>query len=148
MRVLEIQRGGVNQRIATYLTDDEIGRLAGIPPEAVIGVVDDDDQLRVNSLFREFLHTVIGRFAALDPDMQAVAQSHGDGRLVYVDSRLPESVDPVPDEDVIGWFQVRSGAIVPGSYLPNPHHRIENAYGLSAAIGAMRQPMVAELSRR
>lgn len=148
MRVLEIQRGGTLQRIVTFLTDEEISRMAGIPPEAVIGLVGEDERLQVNSLFREFLHGVIGRAAPLDPEMQAVAQGQGEGRLVYVDDRLPEAVTPVPDEDILGWFQIRAGAIVPGSYLPNPHHRIEGAHGLSAAIRAMRTPMVMELLNR
>ena len=147
MRVLEIERGGERLRVATFLTDGEIAELRGLPPRAVVGVVGEDGSVRVNSVFREFLHETIGRVAPLDPDMQAAARARGDGRLVFVDSRVPEEVQPVPEEDVLGWFAVREGRIVEGSYAPNPEHRVEGRYGWSAAIGGMREPMVEVLRK-
>ena len=73
MRILEIQRGGVTQRIATFLTADEVDQLQGIPPQAVVGVLNPDDSLQVNALFREFLHATIALAAPLDPDRQSAA---------------------------------------------------------------------------
>ena len=55
---------------------------------------------------------------------------------------------PLPDEDILGWFQVRAGQIVDGSYRPNPRHKIQGAYGITAALGGMRQAMVNELIAR
>src|SRR5437868_200649 len=123
MRVIEIRRDGEPQRIVTYLEQDEVERLEGIPPQAVVGLLAADDSLQVNTLFREFLHETIAVAAPLDPDMKAAAQTHGDGRLVYIDSRVPEALDPVPVENILGWFQVRSGQIIEGSYRPNPEHK-------------------------
>jgi hypothetical protein len=52
MRVLSIERGGGRQRIVTYLSDDELARLGGLPPQGVVGVLDEDDSLQVNSFMR------------------------------------------------------------------------------------------------
>lgn len=148
MRVLSIERGGGRQRIVTYLSDDELAQLGGLPPQAVVGGLADDDSLQVNAVFREFLHEVVGRVAPLDPDLQQAAAASGEGRIVYIDSRVPEDVEPVPDEDIIGWFRVRGGRIVEGSYLANPHHRIQGEYGFTAVVGGVREALLAELVAR
>ncbi|MFN0102475.1 MAG: hypothetical protein ACKV2U_10350 [Bryobacteraceae bacterium] len=142
MRVLEIQRDGEVQRIVTYLTQEEVERLDGIPPQAVVGVLAPAGSLQVNAVFREFLHEIIATAAPLDADLRRAAQAHGEGRLVYIDSRVPEDLQPVPEEDIIGWFQVRAGRIVEGSYLPNPRHSISGAHGFTAVLGGLRQAVV------
>lgn len=148
MRVLDVQHGNSVRRIVTYLTEAEVERLRGLPPEGIVGVFQESETLQVNATFREFLHAVIGEYAPRDPALRGLAAAQGDGRVVYVDSRVPETVQPVPGEDVLGWFLVRNGEIDAGSYRPNPGHRIEGVHGISAAIGAMRPAMVAELFRR
>jgi len=148
MRILNIQHDGEPRRIATYLEVEEVEKLQGIPPQAVIGVLDGNGSLQVNALFREFLHETIGLVAPLDLDMQSAAKAHRDGRLVYVDSRVPQDLHPVPNEDILGWFQVRAGRIIKGSYLPNPGHAIEGANGVTAALGGMRLAMVNALVSR
>lgn len=145
MRVIETRRDGESQRIVTYLEPDEVERLNGIPPQAVVGLLAPDESLQVNTVFREFLHETIAVAAPLDPDVRAAAEAHGGGRLVYIDSRVPEELYPVPAEDILGWFQVRAGRIVEGSYLPNPQHKIEGAHGITAALGGMRRAMVDNL---
>lgn len=122
--------------------------LRGLPAEAVAGVISADGTLQVNSLFREFLHQTIAVAAPSDPDLQQAAAESGEGRLVYIDARVPEEVQPVPTEDILGWFAVRGGQIVAGSYLPNPQHQIDGVYGFTAAAGAMRQAMVQRLRDR
>jgi hypothetical protein len=148
MMVLQIVQGRERKRILTYLTAEELDRMRGVPPQAVVAVLGPDDSLQVNALFREFLHETIATTAPLDPALQSFATTQEDGRLVYVDARVPEDVHPVPEEDVIGWFQIRGGRIVAGSYLPNPHHKVQNGYGLTAVLGEMRQAMVQTLLAR
>lgn len=145
MRVLDIQRAGRPERIVTFLEPDEIDRLGGVPPEAVVGILDGNGGLQVNGVFREFLHEAVAAVAPLDPEMQAAARVHPGGRFVYVDSRCPSEVVDVPLEDVIGWFSVRGGEVVPGSYQPNPEHKILNDSGYSEVIEVMRRAMVDEL---
>lgn len=148
MRVVAITHAGKRQRIVTYLSDAELGQLGGLPPQGVVGILLDDDSLQVNTVFREHLHEVIAVTAPQDPDLQRAAAESGEGRLVYVDSRVPETVDPVPDEDIIGWFRVRDGRILDGSYLPNPHHKIQGAYGFTAVVGGIRHALVSDLLAR
>ena len=81
-------------------------------------------------------------------DLQRAAAASGEGRLVYIDSRVPETVDPVAGEDIIGWFRVRDGRIVDGSYLPNPNHKIEGQYGFTAVLGGIRQALLSALLAR
>ena len=94
MRILEIQRGGVTQRIATFLTADEVAQLQGIPPQAVVGVLNPDDSLQVNALFREFLHATIALAAPFDPDRQIAAQTRLDGQFVDAPIRATKSTAP------------------------------------------------------
>jgi len=148
MMVYMVRKDDEIQRVASYLEMDEMNRLGGLSPQAIVGVYDADDSLVVNSTFREFLHETIAIAAPHDPDMQRAANAKGNGRLVYIDSRLPEALNPVPVEDILGWFQVRAGQIVEGSYVPNPGHRVVGAHGITAALGGMRQAMVNELIAR
>jgi len=98
-----MQRNGQLVRIVTFLTEALTTLRAGVPPQAVVGILGPDDSLQVNPLFREFLHETIARHAPLEKDMQQTAAAHRDGRLV------------------------RQGRIIAGSYLPNPDRRIPAA---------------------
>ncbi|MBL8237120.1 MAG: hypothetical protein JNM66_06865 [Bryobacterales bacterium] len=148
VRIIEIEAGGGRQRVATFLSDDEMRQLEGLPGEAIIGAFAEDGSLRINATFREFLHETIGRAAPLDPAMRTAAAEQGNGRIVYIDDRLPEGTAPVPEEDVLGWFLVRDGGIVAGSYVANPEHKIEGENGMTAALRAMRGAMAAALLTR
>jgi hypothetical protein len=147
MRVLEIEHGGRRVPVLTFLTDEEIAHLSGLPPQAIIGQIDDDGRLHVNAVFREFLHEIIAAAAPLDPAMQQAAAARGSGRLVYIDDRAPAGLHPVPDEDILGWFRIEDGRILPGSYLPNPNHAISGRHGLTAAVNALRVPLLRALAR-
>jgi hypothetical protein len=147
MRILEIEHHGSRTAVLTFLADDEIARLAGLPPQAIIGQVDAAGRLVVNAAFRDFLHQVIATAAPLDPALQAAAAARGSGRLVYIDDRVPAGLHPAPDEDILGWFQVAGGRIVPGSYHPNPNHAISGRHGLTAAVNALRVPLLQALAR-
>lgn len=144
MTVVDVPRGGEIQRIVTFLTAEEISERNGIPPRAVVGVESPDGQTAINTLFREFLHAAIAENAPTLPELLAAAEQAGDGRLVFLDDRAPEVGDPAP-EDILGWFAVRQGRIVPGSYLPNPHHAIEGRHGWTSAIEALRPCLLAAL---
>ena len=148
MMVYMVRKDDEIQRVASYLEMDEMNRLEGLSPQSIVGIYDAGGSLIVNSNFREFLHEIIAIAAPLDPDMQRAASAQGDGRLVYIDSRVPAALYPLPGEDILGWFQVRAGQIVDESYRPNPRHRIQGAHGITAALGAMRQAMVNEIIAR
>lgn len=143
--MVEIRRGESVENVMTYLTQDEINALGGLPPEAVVALVGEDGVTRTNGVFREFLHEAIEHFAPAE--MIDIAREAGSGRVVYVDDRAPEGED-VAREDIIGWFQVAGGAVVAGSYKANPDHQLLTEKGWSHAIGKFRAEMVRELVRR
>ncbi len=143
--MVEIRRGEGVENVMTYLTQDEMNALGGLPPQAVVALIGEDGVNRINGVFREFLHEAIEHFAP--GEMRELAREAGSGRVVYIDDRAPEGQD-VATEDTIGWFQVVSGAIVAGSYRANPEHQLLTERGWSHAIGKFRAEMVRELVRR
>lgn len=145
LNVVEIRRGESAEQVMTYLSQTEMDTLGGLPPEAVVALIGEDGVNRINGVFREFLHEAIERFAP--QEMQQVARETGSGRVVYVDGRAPEGED-VASEDILGWFQVAGGAIIAGTYKPNPDHQLLTERGWSHAIGKFRAELVRELVRR
>jgi hypothetical protein len=145
LTLLEIQRGDSVEKVMTYLTQEDLDALGGLPPQSVVALIGEDGVSRINGVFREFLHEAIEHFAP--KEMQEAARDAGNGRVVYVDDRAPEG-EEVAREDIIGWFQVAGGAIVAGSYKANPDHQLLTGRGWSHAIGKFRDEMVRELLRR
>ncbi|MBM3756113.1 MAG: hypothetical protein FJW38_19265 [Acidobacteria bacterium] len=143
--MLEIRRGESVEQVLTFLTKEETSALSGLPPQAVVALIGEDGVTRPNGVFREFLHEAIEHFAPRE--MREVARETGAGRVVYIDDRAPEG-EEVASEDIIGWFQVAGGAIVAGTYKPNPEHQLLTERGWSHAIGKFRAELVRELVRR
>lgn len=143
--MVEIRRGESVEKVMTYLSQEEMNALGGLPPEAVVALIGEDGVNRINGVFREFLHEAIEHFAPAE--MIDVAREARSGRVVYVDDRAPGGED-VAREDIIGWFQVAGGAIIVGTYKPNPDHQLLTERGWSHAIGKFRSEMLRELVRR
>ena len=112
---------------------------AGLRPEAIIGVFTEPVErgaglavanFRPNTVFVELLHDVVATQAPTLPDLQAEARRQGSGRVYVIDARTPTPEDQVPPEDIIGGFEVKDGAVVPGSYQAGPKHQIFSSRGL------------------
>ncbi|HEY7329885.1 MAG TPA: hypothetical protein VH592_19780 [Gemmataceae bacterium] len=82
-----------------------------------------------NSVFVKFMHTVIARHAPNEPGFQAEATRLGEGWIYIIDQRTPTPAGPVPPEDIIGAFEVKEGAVRPGSYRASDRHMILSPRG-------------------
>jgi hypothetical protein len=118
------------------LTSPQIAFSAGLIPEAIVGMLARLDEpivpanFTANSIFRRFLADVIARNGPDDPDMQAAAAQQGEGYVAIIDQRRPTPpADAVPPEDLMGFFEVKGGKVVPGSYQASPNHRLLTDHG-------------------
>ena len=100
-----------------------------------------------NSEFVKFMHETIARAGPQYEGLKAAAKGQGNGWVYIVDLRLPGSEKPEP-EDIIGAFQAKDGEIVPGSYSPNPGHRILSSRGFFRLDAGLHQILVQELVAR
>ena len=125
--------------VYSFLSVEDVQRLGGIPKQAVVGHVTrpglsdrqfTPETFRPNTLFREFLHEVLGQCGLKSPGMREEARRIGDGYVYLIDGRTPTPQGRVPPEDIIGNLKAKSGRLVPGSYQANSDHRIVSDRGL------------------
>jgi len=100
-----------------------------------------------NGVFVDFMHEMIGRAGPQHAGLQAAAKQRGNGWVYVVDLRLPEQ-EKVEPEDIVGAFQSKDGQIVPGSYAPNPEHRILTQRGFFQLDAGLRRHLLQELASR
>jgi hypothetical protein len=110
----------------------------GLPTEAILGVirrpqgVGDDvspDMFEENPGFVGFLHELIAEHV-LELRQVVHGAAGQDGAFIYlIDGRTTRQGGEVPLQDVIGMVAVDAGRLVPGSYQPNPAHRLYTADG-------------------
>ncbi len=126
----------------------------GLAREAIIGqlrqppighvAISPDNFLR-NSVFVEFMHGIVARYAPLEPDSIAEAKRQGNGYLYIIDQRTPNPRGRVPPEDIVGGFELRDGQIVPGKYVPNPNLRILSGNGFIQLDDFLQAKLINEL---
>ncbi len=122
-----------------------VGMLA-VPPGAEAPAVTHESSAR-NAEFVKFMHETIARAGPQYEGLMAAAKNQGNGWVYIVDLRLPGNEKAEP-EDIIGAFQAKDGQIVPGSYSPNPEHRVLSRRGFFRLDAGLHQILVQELSRR
>lgn len=136
-------------QVYTFLPMEEVRRLGGIPPQAVVGLVDrralrggatrlTPETFRPNQVFREFLHDVLSDCLPRTEGIRAEARRLGDGYVYVIDGRTPDPTGDVPSHDIIGAVEARGGEVVPGSYQANPDHRIVTEDGLFRLSGELQ----------
>ncbi len=142
--------------ILSVLDPSEVEQLGGIPGPAVVGVFIrlpsagepvGADQVRVNPKFVEFLHNIIARWAPDDPDLIEAARLQVDGWVYVLDGRTPTPQGRVPTEDVIGAFEVRSGAVVAGSYYASHEYKPFTERGVLKLTPFLHERFVYELTQ-
>jgi hypothetical protein len=123
----------------------------GLPRHAIAGVLRGEPgapgAFEVNPEFVRILHEFIRERTPEDADAVAEAQRQGHGWLFIVDARRGPDNGHVPPEDIIGYFQVEEGRLVPGSYKPNPKHLVFSSKGLVQLTETMQEAFLETLLR-
>lgn len=123
----------------------------GLPRHAIAevlrGLPGEPGTLEVNPEFVRLLHEVVRERAIEDEEARAEAQRQVHGWLYIVDARHAPGSGHVPPEDIIGYFRVEDGRLVPGSYTPNPNHLVFSGSGLVRLPGAMHEALLEALLR-
>ena len=138
--------------MVSFLSPAEVEALGHLPGAAILGAyaggVESAETFRPNRAFIDLLHRVIAEVGARSPELAAAAREQRDGWLYVIDPRTPEGPDGrVGPEDIIGAFEVRGGALVPGSYQPNDGYRVLTENGMTQLTPAQREAFVAALRR-
>jgi hypothetical protein len=143
--------------VVDYVTllPPEITFQHGLAPEAIVGVLSrpiesgeaiTPEIFSRNRVFVDFLHKIVARYAPESPACQEEAKRVGNGCVAIIDQRTPTPKDGVPPEDIIGAFEVKDGAIVPGSYRASPNHRILSERGFFRLDAELHQRLLQELA--
>jgi hypothetical protein len=146
------KEGGPTGDAVSLLTPDEVESFGGLPSEAILGEYGDKalspESFRPNPAFVRLLHRVIAEDGPQVEEMDAWAKRNRQGWLYVIDARAPEGPNGrVLPEDIVGAFEVRDGAIVAGSYQPNPNYRVVTRHGPARLTPWLRSRFVAALRR-
>ena len=87
------------------------------------------DNFAANAVFVDLMQGVIGRRGPWVSSLIAAARRLGEGKLQVTDLRTRAAEGEIPQEDILGEFDVSDGTIVLGSYRPNSLHFIFSAAG-------------------
>ncbi len=79
--------------------------------------------------FTNFLHAAIARNGPTLPGIQAAVAEQADGYVYVIDGRTPTPQGRVPNEDIIGAFQIHDGKVGPDSYQQFEAHRLYTERG-------------------
>lgn len=129
----------------------------GIVPEAIIGEFSEPlhpdapipaNGFARNRLFVELLHSVVAREAPKLKSFQSQAKKQMEGWVYVIDQRTSNPTGDVPNEDVIGAFEVKNGKVVDGTYVANKNHRILSTRGFFDLGAELYELLLAELRER
>ena len=131
--VYSIKIEGNDMAALSFLHPDEVQQY-GLLAEGVLGEVDPlrpnmtVDGFTPNEAFMQLLTQLIVMHAPQLSALQKQAQFVKNGAVYVIDYRSLNEGEKPPFEDVIGWFGVQDGKIIPESYNPSPHyHLLSNA---------------------
>lgn len=153
--VCEVDAEEGPRQLVTVLEPEVVHR-AGLIPEAIVGTLGEPgfdgaislEEFVPNDAFVAFLHDVVGRFTPELDGARADAERTGKGWLYVIDRRTPTPDGPVPPEDILGYFAVHDGRVVPGSYRSNPNHRLLTINGFFRLEEELHRRLVSELTAR
>ncbi len=146
---------GVKDLVTCLPHEQVFGR--GLAPEAIIGVLlrplEPGEAITPaifarNRVFVDFMQGVIARRGPEMPGLIAAARRQGNGWVYIIDQRTRTPEGAVPPEDIVGAFEVRTGGVVPGSYLPNAKHLILSGGGFFQLGNELQTCLLEELAGR
>lgn len=139
--------GRPRQLLSVLSPDDLQGR--PLPEPAIIGhFLGPADALTpdtfvTNPLFEAFVQWVVAMHAATMPELLEKAAGLGDGYVAVVDQRSAGGHFSVPEEDVLGSFEVRGGKVA--GYRINARHQTLTKDGLVELEGPLLAALLREL---
>lgn len=139
-----------------YVTVSPLDRERDIAPAKVIGMLKQPiqrgesitpDNFARNGVFVDFLHNVIAKHGPMVPGLVGAARQQGEGWVYIIDGRTPTPQEDVPQEDILGAFQVKNGEITSTSYQRNADHRILSDRGFFRLDAILIQQLIDELAK-
>lgn len=115
---------------ALSLLPPDVVQQHGLPTAAVFGEVDPRrpdmtvDGFTANEEFLALLNNVIAENAMTLESVQKQLQKVKNGPVYVVDRRTVNKGGLPPFEDILGWYAVRDGAIIPDSFNPSPNYQL------------------------
>jgi len=101
----------------------------GIPTQSVLGEINallpsmTPDQFETNDAFLDLLHEVVQERVPHILEYREQARVSGSGSLFVIDLRAGKITGEPSNEDLIGHFFIRTGNILPDSYIPNATYK-------------------------
>jgi len=118
------------------ITFNSISHLDNIPEKFKIGKIKINIETKeilnftANNEFVTFLHKTIKENATKNPEMILAGKSQKEGWIYIIDARTPTPQGDVPNEDIIGAFEVKNGTLIKDSYYQMDKHILLNSKGL------------------
>jgi hypothetical protein len=127
-----------------------------IEPVEIVGqfrVTGEDVDRSVESFargkeFTDFLHESIARNGPSLPGLVAAAEKEREGYVYIIDGRTPTPQGRVPNEDIIGAFQIREGKVSFDTYQRFEPHRLYTERGFFQLDQLLAQLVLEDLEAR
>ena len=123
----------------------------GVPREAILGeLAGNGEQIspegfRPNPVFIRFLHWVIASHATQCPELMEEAKKQRDGFVYIIDQRTKAPGGQVPQEDIIGAFEVKGGALE--TYRASPNYQLLTDQGPLRLVPWYQAKLLEELRK-
>jgi hypothetical protein len=110
------------------IINPEVDKEAKLTGKAIVGFIADENQpvtfenIRFNPAFIDHFHKTVVFFSQFSDTIIAMVEQQQNGFIYITDQRSKET-EPA-QEDIIGSFEVKDGALVSGSYVANPTYRL------------------------
>lgn len=107
-----------------------------IPEKFKVGIIQIDIKsqeiidFKPNSKAVDFLHELVSKLGILDENIIEAAKKQKEGWVYIIDGRTPTPQGDVPNEDIIGAFEVKKGIIIKNSYQKFEKHKLLNEKGI------------------
>jgi hypothetical protein len=111
------------------IINPEVDKDATLTAKAIIGFVLDENKpvtfenVRFNPAFIDHFHKTIVFFSQFSDTMISMVEQQQNGFIYITDQRKKEATEHA-QQDIIGSFEVKDGALVSESYVANPAYKL------------------------
>jgi hypothetical protein len=117
------------------IINPEVDKEAKLTAKAIVGFIADPgkpvtyDNVRFNPAFIDHFHKTMVFFSQFSDTMISLIEQQQNGFIYITDQRNKEAATS-SQEDIIGSFEIRDGALISGSYVANPAYRFISEHGV------------------